>query len=462
MASTPLWEWSELCEALGLADSNGPEIVGLEFDSRKVAPGDLFIALMGRSNQKKGVREETVRDGHDFLNAAVSRGASGVLVNRFSELGAVPQLVVQNTYKAMEQLGSHRRQSFAGQLVAITGSSGKTTLKSFLQAAIQNIGSVSASEGSFNNYIGVPLSLARIPRDCGYAVIEIGTNHFGEIAPLSHLANPDIAVVLNVQPAHIGNFSNLESLRREKLSISDGIRPGGTLVLPDSPEFDDYYSENRIVRFGFSDKADIQIIYENDDSIEFRQGPAKKQALSMLVPGGGRHRAETMAAAGAVLYALDLPLEALSNLHNENVPVGRGNTLRVAGVSIVDDSYNANPASMVAALGTFRKKHGVGRKFAILGDMAELGAESPRYHKSLSNEVAGLDGIYCVGIFMRHLYDAIPLTMRKGFYGQADETLIDSLKCQIREGDQILVKGSNSVFWQVGFVNDLVSELEAQ
>ena len=174
-----------------------------------------------------------------------------MLVNRSAELGAVPQLVVQNTYKAMEQLGSHRRQSFAGQLVAITGSSGKTTLKSFLQAAIQNIGSVSASEGSFNNYICVPLSLARIPRDYGYAVIEIGTNHFGEIAPLSHLANPDIAVVLNVQPAHIGNFSKLESLRQEKLSISDGIRPGGTLVLPDSPEFDDYYSENRVVRFNF-------------------------------------------------------------------------------------------------------------------------------------------------------------------------------------------------------------------
>ncbi len=462
LESKPLWEWSELCAALGLPDSDGPTIAGLGFDSRKVAPGDLFVALMGRSNAQKDSLEAAVRDGHDFVHAAVSRGASGVLVERPIEPRLVPQLVVQNTYNAIERLGSHRRKSFAGHLIAITGSSGKTTLKSFLQTAIQSIGSVSASEGSFNNHIGVPLSLARIPRDYGFAVIEIGTNHFGEIAPLSQLANPDVAVVLNVQPAHIGNFSSLQSLRQEKLSISEGITPGGTLVLPDTPQFDDFHSKNRVVRFGFSNKADIQIAYEKEDRIKFCEGPAIKKSLSVLVPGGGRHRAETMAAAGAVLYALDIPLEALLTLRDESVPVGRGNILHVAGISVVDDSYNANPASMVAALSAFGKKDGDGRKFAILGEMAELGKDSERYHYDLSSELDGVDGVYCVGKLMRHLHDAIPSAMRKGYYGQADNALITNLKYHIRQGDQILVKGSNGVFWRTGFVNDLVSALEMQ
>lgn len=460
LESKPLWEWSELCEALGLAHSSGPDIFGLDFDSRKVTAGDLFIALAGGSNQKHSGLGPTARDGHDFVNAAVKKGASGVLVHRQEVLGESPQLTVQNTFNAMQQLGSHRRDSFSGQVIAVTGSSGKTTLKSFLQATIETIGSVVASEGSFNNHIGVPLTLARLPRSHDYAVIEIGTNHFGEIAPLSRLAKPDIAVVLNVQPAHIGNFSGLESLREEKLSIAAGLKPEGILILPDTSEFDDHSSETRCVRFGYSDKADIQIAYAEEDVIEFCAGPAINKAIRMSVPGGGKHRAETLAAAAAILYALDLPLEILLNLDDRSVPVGRGNLIRVAGVSIIDDSYNANPASMVGSLRAFQKISSPARKFAVLGDMAELGADSAFYHRELSKEVEDLDGVCCVGANMRHLYEMLPKGKKIGCFGDADEAVIEILEGSVRQGDQILVKGSNSVFWKKGFVDNLVSIFE--
>ena len=443
----PLWTFAELASALDLPVADGPSIRGLCIDSRRIQPGELFVALAGDPGPRFRASSRSDRDGHDFIADAVAKGAAAVLAHRPGDYG-VPSLVVEDTVDALWRLGAAARRRLPSPVVAITGSSGKTTCKSFAAAAL---GAFSTA-GSLNNHLGVPLSLASAPRDAAGAVLEIGTNHPGEIEPLSRMVRPEAAVVLNVGPAHIEHFGSLEAIRREKVSIARGLAPGGALVRPEGLAAD---FAGRAVTFGAQAQADARLLGMQGDMAELAIGGGRGR---YPVPGGGEHRAMSVCAVAALLVALERSPNALHRLADVSVPAGRGNRLDAGGVTLLDESYNANPASMAATLTAFRHAPGV-RRIAILGDMLELGAGSRRFHAELAGACAGLDGAFCVGTAIQALYEALPPSQRLGSAEAVDDALPSRCAALLRPGDTVLVKASNGVFWARGFVAALAKAL---
>lgn len=419
---------------------------GIAIDSRLTERGDLFVALPGDPGPRFQATSRSDRDGHDFVPHAVAKGAAALLVHRAIADPGIAQLQVADTLDGLWALGRAARERIDGPVVAVTGSSGKTTFKSFAAAALDAF----ATSGSLNNHIGVPLSLARTPRDATAAIYEIGTNHPGEIEPLARLARPDVAVLLNVHPAHIENFGSLDAIRKEKTTIALGLQPGGTFVRPSHID-----GPGRSITFGTDAHADIRLVRSAATVAEFETpvGP-----FECTVPGGGEHRAMSVCALAAVLIALDLPLDRLHRLVDEAVPKGRGNRASVHGVTVVDESYNANPASMAATLTAFGTERG--RRIAILGDMLELGEGAPGYHADLAEHCGPLDGVFCAGEQIRILYDALPAAQRLGFAGRPDAAFVQLCAAALRPGDRVLVKASNGIFWANGFVDALVAALD--
>lgn len=444
-----LWSYQALATAVSARSREGPDIFGVAIDSRLTEPGDLFVALPGDPGSRFQPSARSDRDGHDYARDAVGKGAVAVLAHREGDYGA-PTLLVEDTLDGLWDMGRAARRRLDGPAVAVTGSSGKTTFKSF---AARALGAFAAS-GSLNNHIGVPLSLARTPRDANGAVYEIGTNHPGEIEPLARLASPDIAVLLNVHPAHIENFGSLEAIRREKVSIARGLRPGGVFVHPVGlpPDHD-----GRCVTFGAEPGAEVRLAGVKGDVAEIHSSAV---SVRVPVPGGGMHRAMSVCAVAGVLTALGIPLRLLERLDGLDVPRGRGNRIEVAGVTIVDESYNANPASMAATLDAFTREPA--RRIAILGDMRELGPDAERYHAELLPHCAGLAGVFCVGRHIGRLYEALPTQLRLGSSERADAVFADYCADRLHSGDHVLVKGSNAVFWTNDFVAMLAREIEAR
>ena len=446
-----LWSWDALRVAVGLDPAGGPDVSGISIDSRTLKRGDLFVALHGDPGPRFFSSYRSDRDGHDFIADAVSAGAVGALVDHDVDAD-IPALCVNDTLDGLWQIAAARRGQYAGKVVALTGSSGKTTLKNFLASALDAF----ASEGSYNNHLGVPLSLAQTPISNGPAVYELGTNHPGEIGPLSQLVSPDVVVVLNVSPAHIEYFENIDALRQEKLAIVEGLSPNGILVTVDDPDLK-VPSGVDSLRFGRGPSADVRIVDETRSTVVL-QTPAGR--LETDIPGGGRHRAMTLAAAATVLIALGESPGRLERIRSSSIPQGRGNQISCGRVTLIDDSYNANPASMRAALEVLAGSSG-GRRIAVLGDMLELGKDSARYHRELKSYLDGVDGVVCVGTNMRALDACLDRRSRLRYFEQAGQALIDYLLSATRSGDVILVKGSRGVFWSQGFVASLTEAFEA-
>jgi len=352
------------------------------------------------------------------------------------------QLLVEETYAGLWQLGKAGRDRFQGDVVAITGSSGKTTAKCFIAAALDAY----APPGSYNNHIGVPLALANLPMQVTRGVFEIGTNHPGEIEPLCQLVNPDVAVLLNVHQAHLENFPSQQALRSEKISIFNGLQDKSKAISEDLVDL------GFGLTFGLSNGAHAQVKAVEGDlmTLTFLGRP-----LSARVPGGGLHRANTVAAMLLVLHLLDVDLEQGINLEDTLVPSGRGNVHQVANIIVVDDSYNANPDSMKAAIRGF-SHYAAKRKILLLGEMLELGELSQSAHLELMIELAFADQIYCVGEGMALLADEVGATWCEN----ADEALLNLILKELDSGDAVLVKGSNRVFWQHGFVDRLLMKLQ--
>lgn len=444
----PLWRWPDLCTALGLEPEEGPAIGGISIDSRTVEPGDLFIALSGDPGPRFQVTQVSDRDGHDFVGAAVAAGAAGVLVSRRANHGA-RALTVANTLDALWALGAAARARMNGTVFAITGSSGKTTAKTWLAAALNAY----SSPGSLNNHLGVPLSLARMPANTHQAVFEIGTNHPGEIAPLAKLVRPHVACLLNVHAAHIGNFPSMQSLIEEKLSIYKGLTGLSTLVLEDNHHLNK--DGVRTISHGTNKGTDVRLLNLDTDSSTANIS-IDGHVLPCHVPGGGKHRARTLAAVVACLKAADLPLEPAQNLGDSLVPRGRGAVTVVGHTRIIDDSYNANPESMRQALLALADHSG--HKLAILGDMLELGDLTESAHANLVDVCGQIDGVICVGDRMPGLYERLRPNQRLGIYPDAT-ALLAQLKVTLPPADVILIKGSNGVFWQHDFVTHLIQRL---
>lgn len=438
----PLWTASELVEATGGTLSQPFDADGLSIDTRTLAAGDLFVALLGEG-----------RDGHAFVADALAKGATGALVH--DDVSPLqPVLRVDDTWAGLARLGGFARTRFGrngGLAVAVTGSVGKTTTKEMLRGALSAFGDTHAAVASYNNHWGLPLTLARTPRGAKFCIAEIGMNHAGEIAPLARLARPHVAVITTIAKAHVGHLGSIEAIADEKASIMRGLEPGGIAVLPaDSPQLArlrDAAGDAVVLTFGTDAAADVRLVHREadaDGSLIHVDIVGHTARLRLNAPG--QHMAMNAVATLAVVAALGLdPTKAIAALEAFTPLAGRGarRELALPGGSalLLDESYNGNGASMRAALDVLRLQP-ARRRIAVLGDMLELGDEGPAEHAGLAEAVIGsVDCLFTCGPLMRNLFDAVPETLRGG-HAADSAALAPIVAAAIARGDAILVKGS--------------------
>ncbi|WP_443024356.1 UDP-N-acetylmuramoyl-tripeptide--D-alanyl-D-alanine ligase [Sphingomonas sp. Leaf30] len=441
----PLWTSAEIAAATGGIASAEFAVTGVAFDSREVGPGDLFVAMKGEAS-----------DGHLYLDQAFAQGAAGAIV---SEPCAHPHVLVADSFTALQMLGRASRVRSGATIIGVTGSVGKTSAKEALFAALDRgaPGAVHRSVKSYNNHTGVPLSLARMPRDARFGVFEMGMNHAGELAELTQIVRPHIAVVTAIAPAHTEFFRDESAIADAKGEIFAGLEPDGVAIIPfDSPHRDRLTAAAaphaaRIVTFGIAKGADVRAI----ETVRLATG-----ATFVTVQQDGRELSFTMAqpgmhwvsnalavvacveAAGADLGLAGLALAELGGLQGRGArfmtPLADGQAL------VIDESYNANPASMRATLAVLAKEPG--RHVALLGEMRELGEASADYHAGLAEPIlaANVEMALLVGEAMAPLAQALEGKVETVHVGDAAAALT-SLRTILAPGDAVLIKGSNGV-----------------
>jgi len=467
-----LWTSTEAAAATGGRSTTEWSANGVSIDTRTIAPGDLFVAL------------SAARDGHDFAAQALEKGAAAALVSRVPEgvSEAAPLLIVEDVRAALEALGRAARARSAAKVVGVTGSVGKTSTKEMLRAVLSGQGRTHAAEASYNNHWGVPLTLARMPADAEFAVIEIGMNHPGEIAPLSRIARPHVAMVTTVAAAHLEAFESIEGIAHEKASIFEGLEPGGTAVINVDLKVTPILraaaeaQSARIATFGQSEGADYRISdLAIHPGVTVARGSAGGQPVLLKVASEGRHFATNAMGVLAVVEALGLDLaQALLDLGAWEPPAGRGTREEItldparAGeyLELIDDAFNANPTSMTAALEVLaasKPRDGVGRlvkgrRIAILGDMLELGPTESELHAALAGDpsMPAVTVVHCVGPRMRALYEALPEAARGRWVETVQDILPEVHRC-VDAGDVVLVKGSKGS--KVSLVVDVLRKL---
>jgi UDP-N-acetylmuramoyl-tripeptide--D-alanyl-D-alanine ligase len=443
-----LWTAAEAAKATGGTTTRDWTATGVSIDTRTLEPGDLFVAL------------KDVRDGHDFVAAALEKGAAAALVSRVPD-GVEPDaplLIVPDVLAALGALGRAARARTGAKVVGITGSAGKTSTKKMLADALAGQGRVHAAEKSYNNHWGVPLTLARMPAETDFAVVEIGMNAPGEIDPLTRMTRPHAAIVTLVAAAHLEAFGKIEGIAHEKASIFVGLEPGGTAILngdlPTTPILRDWAARHagREVVFGAGEGAEWRLFSArvDDSGTDVAvDGPAGRLSFRLGTPG--RHFAMNATAVLAAVAAIGAdPALAARNLEGWAPPGGRGVTQEVAlpgggTATLIDDAFNANPASLAAALDVLAAAQPApgGRRVAVLGDMLELGTDEARLHAEVADHpaMAAISTVHCVGPRMRHLWEALP-EGRRGRHAPSAEDLRAGIADLARPGDVILVKGS--------------------
>ena len=459
---TALWTHEELLGAVGGKAEGSFSVNGVAFDSREIGQGDLFFAMKG---------EET--DGHLFIDKAFANGASGAIV---SETIAHPHILVDDTMDALNALGSASRARIDGTIIGVTGSAGKTGTKEALYAALDRSSRRHAhrSVKSYNNHVGVPLSLARMPRGTQYGVFEMGMNHVGELRELTKLVRPHVAIITTIAPAHIGFFKDEAEIAGAKAEIFEGLMPGGTAIIPvDSAHYRQLRTAaekhaDDIVSFGFAADADVRVLdyVTAPDGGSLITAKLRSGALCYTLSQSGRHWiANSLAvlaaveAAGGDLAAAGLAMAELGGMAGRGarhqIKAGNGTAL------LIDESYNANPASMTATIGELANAGDV-RRVVVLGAMKELGSKSDEYHLGLAAPMAAarVDYAILVGEEMQILAQKL----KAGLEGPAEfahcasaKEALDLLKDNLRESDTILVKGSNSMGLSA-IINALVGE----
>ena len=445
----PLWTADEAVRATRGRARGQWSASGVSIDSRTLVPGDLFVALQGFNS-----------DGHAYAADALARGAAAALVAAVPAgvPGDAPLLLVADTFEALRALAAAARGRSVARLAGITGSVGKTSLKEALALVLHRQAETHASAGSFNNHWGVPLSLARLPCSAAFGVFEMGMNHAGEITPLTRLVRPQVAAITTVEPAHIEHFASVDEIADAKAEIFDGLEPGGTAVL----NRDNIYCERliakardagatRIITFGRAADADARLIAAVADEAGSQiEADVLGERLSFRIGAPGQHWQTNalcvLACVAGVAADVGAAAAALADLRP---PKGRGQqtTVRLptGSFQLIDDSYNASPASMRASfqvLGASRPG-GDGRRIAALGDMLELGPQSPHLHAGLAAALAEhrIDLVFSAGPMSAHLHDALPAAMR-GAHAANAAALAPLVAAQVRDGDVIAVKGS--------------------
>jgi UDP-N-acetylmuramoyl-tripeptide--D-alanyl-D-alanine ligase len=443
---SPLWTSDEIAEATGGAASASFEVTGVTFDSREVQPGDLFVAMPG-----------TVHDGHRFVDKAFESGASGALV---SVPVSGPHVLVGDVFAALQALGAASRERSKATIVGVTGSVGKTSTKEALFAALDRCrpGRVHRSVKSYNNHTGVPLSLSRMPRDAEFAVLEMGMNNKGEIAALTRQIRPNLALITAIAPAHIENLGSEEAIADAKGEIFQGLEPDGVAIVPnDSLQRDRLVRAarrhaDRIITFGAGD-ADVHAIHavaaEGGGSLI--SAALLERELTFTISQRGEHWVTNALAVLAAVEALgeDVAVAGLALADMAGLK-GRGerHLVEIEGgeVLLIDESYNANPASMAATLKSLGAEKEVARRIAVLGPMRELGEHSDALHAGLAPAVieAQVDRLILIGEEMRPLAEQVVGKVSLDLTGSVDEAIEDLMQ-MLRPGDAVLVKASNSV-----------------
>jgi UDP-N-acetylmuramoyl-tripeptide--D-alanyl-D-alanine ligase len=437
----------KLFEAYQVAAATGGElrggedwsIGGLSIDTRSIRPGDLFVAL------------EAERDGHDFAGQAFEKGAAAALVGKPVEGG--PYVLVPDTLRAAEMLASAARDRSFAPLIGVTGSAGKTTTKEMLRAALTPLGEVHAAQKSFNNHIGVPLTLAELPPAAKAGVFEMGMNHSGEIRGLTSLVRPHIALITTIAEAHLEFLGSMEAIADAKAEIAEGLRPGGTMILPaDSP-----YLPRLLQRCEEAGVGNIQTFGRKGEHARLMGAEPAEGGMNVTaevlgeevrfyLAADGEHMATN--ALAALLAAVKAGVgegDAAAALSTFSTGAGRGERFKLQlgerTITVLDESYNANPASMRASLGVLGRAPG--RKVAVLGEMRELGDTAPQLHAGLAEAAGVADVVHTAGPMMLHLREALP-EAKRGTHGENANDLLQPLLDDLHEADTVLFKGSNA------------------
>ncbi len=449
-APQPLWSSEEVVAATGGRATSAFRATGVSIDSRTMSPGDLFVAIVGPNS-----------DGHDYVADALRKGAAGAVVQRRSAgLAAdAPLVETVDTLEALRGLGAAARARGRARVVAVTGSVGKTGTKEALRLVLSSQGATTASEGSLNNHWGLPLSLARMPRDARFGVFEMGMNHPGEILPLSRLARPHVAVITTIAAVHSAHFDNERQIADAKAEIFAGMMADGFAVLNRDNEFYEHLAASaaaqagcRVLGFGRHPQADVRLLSAElggDGSLV--RAAVLGEHLAYRVAVAGEHWVLNSLAVLAVVHALGADVKsAARSLAQFQAPAGRGRrqSLPCSGGTflLIDESYNASPVSVIAALAVLgRVEPGRdGRRIAVLGDMLELGSDSGMRHAALAEPLiaAGVDLVFTAGSRMDRLWEALPSSLRGGRAADAG-ALRASISAAVRPGDVVMVKGSH-------------------
>ena len=444
--SAPLWTSDDIELATGgVATAPFTITGGVSIDTRSLQPGDLFVALKDQ------------RDGHDFVEAAFKAGAAGALVSRPVTGG--PAVQVEDVLEALTALGIAARIRCGAVRTAVTGSAGKTSVKEMLARIYSAFGPAHSNAKSFNNHWGVPLTLARMPEETQRAVFEIGMNTPGEIAPRSHMVRPQIGLITCVAAAHLEGLGSVEAIAREKSDIFAGLEAGGTIILPAEDAFLDFLSARarelcptgNVETFGRSADATARITgYETDGRTSRVTVDVVGRTATVTINAVGEHWALNVAAALLASSQTGRSVEdCAAALNGYAPPPGRGTAETLAlpdggAFTLIDDAYNANPASMRAALASLAQRTG-GRRLAALGDMREIGSTSVDEHIALAGPIvaAGVDGVFLAGPEMQRLAEALPPGFPQASAPSADE-LWNQLQKALKDGDLLLIKGSNA------------------
>jgi UDP-N-acetylmuramoyl-tripeptide--D-alanyl-D-alanine ligase len=445
-----LWKTADFVAAsAGRLDGDAPaEITGVSIDSRTVGPGEAFVAIRGEN-----------RDGHEFVPAALKAGAALAVVSEGRLPKALTPLLVvsDDPLEALQRVAVAARRRMQGSVLAVTGSVGKTGTTEMLRVAFSALGATHSPVGSFNNQWGVPLTLARMPEATRFGIFEIGMNHAGEIRPLAKLVRPHVAIVTTVGPVHLEYFESEEKIAEAKAEIFEGLEPNGVAVLNRDNQWFELLSrrarENdaRVIAFGEHPSADVRLtrvaLREDGSSISAEIAAAP---IAYRLGAPGRHLVQNSLAVIAAAHAVNADLaRVLLALADFRAPKGRGQRLRLAhplgDFTLIDESYNANPASMRAALAVLGQTapNGRGRRIAVLGDMLELGAAGPSLHRGLIPAVAdcGADLVFLAGPLMAELWRDLPEERRAAYFEKAadlEPILLDA----IGPGDVVMMKAS--------------------
>lgn len=443
-----LWTSAAAARATGGQNSRSWSATGVAIDSRQVERGDLFVALAGGRF-----------DGHDFVADAFARGAAAAVVSRQpADIGGDrPLLMVSDTMAALTALGAAARARTKAKIIAVTGSVGKTGTKEALRIALSAQGATTATAGNLNNQIGVPLSLARMPQGAAFGVFELGMNRPGEIAALSRLVQPHVVIITAIESVHTEFFESVADIADAKAEVFTGMSDGVAVLNRDNPYFPwladaaERAGVSRIIGFGAHPEATARLIdCEIHSSFSRVTAVIEGRTVTYRINAPGRHWVINSLAVLAAVEAVGADVAAAAGELAKLVPLkGRGQRHRVlipgGSFDLLDETYNASPASMRAAIAVLAAAQPgfEGRRIAVLGDMLELGSDAPRLHAALANDLvrAGADLVFTAGPNMKHLYDALRADMRGGHAGTAAE-LTPLVAAQVRPGDVVTVKGS--------------------